>query len=376
MVNEQDNPNSESRSAGIGPGERLQAARIQQGMSIEDVASRMHLSVKILKSIENNGFEEITAPIFVKGYLRAYARIVSLDEDELIRQYGDFYSHEDPPISTTSNMAPELSVADMRIKWTTYLVILGLAALLAAWWWSKKEGDVIPISLDSQGGQEQIVQADPAGIDDGADDSAAGAGVSESLPANDESANLEPTTPSEPQPSAVEPIAQQTEPPEPAAVEPPVSETAEPRVADPEPVADEAGESEEPAAPGAAGAPQPQGGEAESPSAAEDSSPAEAVAEEPDRVRINNPVLLAPSGSDKLSIVVNADTWADIKDSTDFQMVYHLLREGQSFELTGSAPFSVFLGNGHGVEIKFNGEEIDFSRRIRNDNTTRLSIGG
>jgi hypothetical protein len=44
--------------------------------------------------------------------------------------------------------------------------------------------------------------------------------------------------------------------------------------------------------------------------------------------------------------------------------------------LTGSAPFSVFLGNGYGAEIRINGEEVDFSRRIRNDNTTRLSVGG
>ena len=77
----------ESKPNGIGPGDRLQAARIEQGLSVEDVASRMHLSVSILESIEENNFEEITAPIFVKGYLRAYARIVSLGEDEMIQQY-------------------------------------------------------------------------------------------------------------------------------------------------------------------------------------------------------------------------------------------------------------------------------------------------
>ena len=97
---------SERRPAGAGPGEQLQAARIQQGMSLEDVASRMHLSISILEAIEENDFDEITAPIFVKGYLRAYARIVSLDEDEMINLYSDYYSEEDPPITSTSNMAP------------------------------------------------------------------------------------------------------------------------------------------------------------------------------------------------------------------------------------------------------------------------------
>ena len=48
----------------------------------------------------------------------------------------------------------------------------------------------------------------------------------------------------------------------------------------------------------------------------------------------------------------------------------------QTLELTGSAPFSVFLGNGHGVEVRFNDEEVNFFTRIRDDNTARLKIGG
>ena len=85
---------------------------------------------------------------------------------------------------------------------------------------------------------------------------------------------------------------------------------------------------------------------------------------------------LAPSGSDKLQIIVHADTWADIKDGADYQLVYDLLRANQSIELTGEAPFIVFLGNGHGVEILFNGEEVELFSRIRDNNTARLRIGG
>ena len=50
--------------------------------------------------------------------------------------------------------------------------------------------------------------------------------------------------------------------------------------------------------------------------------------------------------------------------------------ERKVVELTGTAPFVVFLGNGHGVEIRFNGEEISFFSRIRDDNTARLRVGG
>jgi len=77
-----------------------------------------------------------------------------------------------------------------------------------------------------------------------------------------------------------------------------------------------------------------------------------------------------------MQIIVNADTWADVKDSNNYQLVYDLLRANSSLELSGQAPFTVFLGNGRGVEILFNGEEVGFAARIRDDNTARLKVGG
>ncbi len=329
-----DQPRSERRPTGIGPGERLQAARIQQGMSLEDVASRMHLSVTILEAIEENNFDEITAPIFVKGYLRAYARIVSLDEDEMIQQYVDFYSNEDPPIAAIGNTAPELSVADARIKWTTYAVVIVLAALIGAWWWSQRDGAEAPISLDAQaptGGQR--FESD-------------GAVASSDIEAVSE---------------------RQTEPysAEAAAVEAPVVEveaavTAE--TATPEPVAATETATAEPAA-----AIEPE-------IAAEPATAAPAIAANDGGEKIVA-LQIAPTGSDRLDITVNADSWADVKDANDHQLVYDLMRADESVELIGQAPFSVFLGNGHGVEIRFNGEEINFASRIRDDNTARLKIG-
>ncbi len=328
----------EPRQTGIGPGERLQAARIQQGLSLDDVADRMHLSLGILKAIEDNNFEEITAPIFVKGYLRAYARIVSLNEDEMILQYLDFYSEEDPPISSTSNILPELSVGDARIKWTTYLVILVLGVLLVAWWWNRERNSEVPISLESQS-MEQRSSTDADVISNEID------AVSE-----DATATI----------TANEVESSQVESTEPAAIEP--AETAEPTVIEPsESVAIEPAEISEPPIP------EPVAVETETPESeggSLESTPAVPV----------EPFRLAPSGSDKLKITVSADTWADVKDANKYQLVYDLLRAGESVELLGEAPFSVFLGNGNGVEIRFNDEAIDISRRIRDDNTARLKI--
>lgn len=330
----------EPRQTGIGPGERLQAARIQQGLSLDDVADRMHLSLSILKAIEDNNFEEITAPIFVKGYLRAYARIVSLNEDEMILQYLDYYSEEDPPINSTSNILPELSVGDARIKWTTYLVILVIGVLLVAWWWNREQNSEPPISLDSQSTEQRsltdadVIDSEIEAVSEDATATIAADGVESSQV---EPAAMEPAETAEP--AAIEPAeADQS-----VAIEP--AEISEPPVQEPVAVEAETLESD--------------GGSLET-------TPAVPV----------EPVRLAPSGSDRLNITVTADTWTDVKDTNNYQLVYDLLRAGESVELLGEAPFTVFLGNGNGVEIRFNDEAIDVSRRIRDDNTARLKIGG
>jgi len=337
---------TETRSTGIGPGERLQAARIQQGLSIDDVAGRMHLSVNILEAIEENNFEEITAPIFVKGYLRAYARIVALDEDDMIQQYVEYYSEEDPPISSTSNTIPELSAGDVRIKWTTYLVILVLAALLAAWWWNKGQNEEATISLDSQSTGAESVAPVEAEV------------VASEIEAASES--VEQTA--EPTEAAMEPAVPEAS----AQVEPDVVTTVESGFVEVEPGDAKSVETV------VLQQPEPET------TLSSDADPTATDADMPEAQPGSRglPNLVAPAGSDKLRIMVNADTWADIKDSSGYQLVYDLLRAEETVEMTGAAPFSVFLGNGHGVEIMVNDEEVDFSSRIRDDNTARLRLGG
>ena len=352
----------EQRSGRIGPGERLQAARIEQGLTLDDVATRMHLNANILEAIEDNDFEEITAPIFVKGYLRAYARIVSLDEDDMIDQYIDFYSEEDPPISSISNITSELSVTDLRIKWTTYILLLIIGVSLAAWWWNKEQSDEAPISLDAQtSSPEDPAKSSTDGVSSEIE------AVSEELIESGETveatisqsvsvtaAEVEPAaTTAMPEPSVADDEVEVVDVVEDEVVADEVVEVTEGEVVEGEVAEDEVAESEV---------------------AEGESVEAETGLLVSAQITPDQSIRIAPGGSDKLKIIVHADTWADIKDATSYQLVYDLLRADNTVELTGQAPFTVFLGNGHGVEIIFNGEDIEVAPRIRDDNTARLKI--
>jgi cytoskeleton protein RodZ len=381
---------NEQRPGAGGPGDRLQAARIQQGLSLDDVADRMHLSANILKAIENNQFEEITAPIFVKGYLRAYARIVSLDEDDMIDQYIDFYSEEDPPIASISNTTSELSATDPRIKWTTYIVVLVIGVSLATWWWNLEQNDEAPISLDSQSGSvaepaksdAEVVSSEIEAVSEAAVEAAETGEASDSSVESVTATEVEPATATAVQESSAVEI-------EVVEVDVVEGEIAEGETGEGETGEGETGAGETGA--GETGAGETGEGETAAGEIAEGQVDTAEVVEvevaesevvgaasgslETEQGTRNAPARIAPVGSDKLKIIVHADTWADIKDAASYQLVYDLLRADRSVELMGQAPFTVFLGNGHGVEIMFNGEEIEVAPRIRDDNTARLKIG-
>ena len=57
----------DDRSDAMGPGSKLQAARIDRGLSVEDVANRMHLSICIIETSEETDLSVMTALMCVKG---------------------------------------------------------------------------------------------------------------------------------------------------------------------------------------------------------------------------------------------------------------------------------------------------------------------
>jgi cytoskeleton protein RodZ len=78
--------NEENRTApGNRPvGPQLKQAREAKGLSVAEVADAQHLRPAIIQAIENGKYELIDTELFLKGYIRAYARQVGLDGNALI----------------------------------------------------------------------------------------------------------------------------------------------------------------------------------------------------------------------------------------------------------------------------------------------------
>lgn len=73
----------ESRS----PGQLLRSGREAAGLSIEQVAEKLHLLQSVVSSLEKDSYERIRGDTFVRGYMRNYAKLVGLDGDEVVGCY-------------------------------------------------------------------------------------------------------------------------------------------------------------------------------------------------------------------------------------------------------------------------------------------------
>jgi cytoskeleton protein RodZ len=68
-------------------GENLRREREMRGITLQEISAATKISVRFLKSIENEEFSRLPGGIFNRSFVRAYARYLGLDEDPLIEEY-------------------------------------------------------------------------------------------------------------------------------------------------------------------------------------------------------------------------------------------------------------------------------------------------
>lgn len=66
----------------------LRAGRAQRKLTLDDVARVTKIQPRILEKLEAGYFDGLPAEVFVKGFVRSFARCVGLDEREALERYG------------------------------------------------------------------------------------------------------------------------------------------------------------------------------------------------------------------------------------------------------------------------------------------------
>ena len=116
-------------------GQMLRSARLAQDLTVEQLSTELRIEAKQLNALEQNRFEQIGVPVFVKGYLKQYGLRLGLDVRDLLALYYKQTTLADVEIqpSRTIKLRDERQITSWILA---AIVLLTLVVGLAVWWWS------------------------------------------------------------------------------------------------------------------------------------------------------------------------------------------------------------------------------------------------
>lgn len=74
----------------VNPGETLRQARESNGWSLAEVALKLNLTSTSLANLEAGAFDKLPGHTFARGYIRAYAKLLGIDQAVLVQEFDQF----------------------------------------------------------------------------------------------------------------------------------------------------------------------------------------------------------------------------------------------------------------------------------------------
>ncbi|MCE0758556.1 DUF4115 domain-containing protein [Marinobacter sp. G11] len=304
-------------------GQQLRRAREKAGLSLAAVADQQHLRVSVIQAIESGDYSKIDTELFLKGYVRAYARQVGLDADSIIRDLDTELEPRRQEREQALQANPLVNIERRRrqkrraAKLILVLVAAALIGFLAFTYLSNKDS-ALPATPQPEAEQPEAAE-DPAGFQP---DSTVTAPLIEA----DEPAVVLPG----PQESVDEsaPEAGQVMPEDGVTLEPDMAPATAPEADD----------------------------QALETAPADVAAVAEPVPEE--TVAANEPPAAA-----RLQMTFSDDCWIQVTDGAGNRLAAGLRTRGNQLDVSGEAPLRVVVGAMSAVEtIQFRGETLDPGR--------------
>lgn len=311
----------------VNPGETLRQARESNGWTLAEVALKLNLTSTSLANLEAGAFDKLPGHTFARGYIRAYAKLLGIDQTVLVQEF-DLFTGTD---SQGSNVHGLGRIEEPTRVSHTILRIVSLLLLIAVigggfvWW----QDQASQRSKDLTSNAMEHVEVESA----------------------DGTTQIHPLD--EPEDQAV--AEGQTTPQAPATAEQPVPEAATAPAATPAVPA--------PATPTAPVAQAP---------AAPTPAPAPAAPTAPAMSPPTTPALIAGDG--RVQITFIADCWTQVTDGNGKVLFSGLKRKGDTLDQGGKPPLTLRLGFARGAQVAYNGQPVDVAP-FTSGETARLKLG-
>ncbi len=331
---------TQENSAVHSTGERLRLAREQMGLTQQNVAERLCLKLSTVRDIEEDKSPADLASTFLRGYIRSYARLVHVPEDDLL----PMMAKQAPVRAAKIEPMQSFSLGKRRKKrdgWLmifTWLVIFVVIGLTGAWWWQNHKAS----------------QADLVSM---ADQNGSSSDNSQSIPLGENSTDSATDTDTNAAGTPVDNGAGAVATPNTSNNAAPAANTTAPAASSDNAVVSPSQAPIDNAPPAA-------------------TSPAPANSIPAGQMPTANAGVSQPAG-DPNTVVMNfkADCWLEVTDATGKKLFSGLQRSGGKLSLSGTPPYRLKIGAPSAVDVQYQNQPVDLSRFIRNNQVARLTLG-
>ncbi|MDR6927230.1 helix-turn-helix domain-containing protein [Pseudomonas sp. BE134] len=327
----------------VNPGETLRQARESNGWSLAEVALKLNLTVTSLSNLEAGAFDKLPGHTFARGYIRAYAKLLGMDQAVLVQQFDQSTGTDSHGSSVHSlgRIEEPVRVSHTILRIVSLLLLIAVIGGGFVWWQdqtSLRTKDFISLSPEhvEVEGADGTTQIHPL---DEPEDQAVAQGQTEgatplALPQAETSSET---------PAVAEATAPDVTPTTPTPVTP--THNVAPVVAAPA-----------------------------TPAPVVPATPAPVVTA-PVAPTAPAPVTAAPvAGQGQVQLKFTADCWTQVTDGAGKVLLSGLKRKGDSVSVSGKPPFSVRLGFARGAQVSYNGQAVDVAP-FTSGETARLKLG-
>ncbi|ETF05670.1 DUF4115 domain-containing protein [Pseudomonas moraviensis] len=325
----------------VNPGETLRQARESNGWSLAEVALKLNLTVTSLSNLEAGAFDKLPGHTFARGYIRAYAKLLGMDQTVLVQQFDQSTGTDSQGsnVHALGRIEEPVRVSHTILRIVSLLLLIAVIGGGFVWWQdqtSQRTRDLTSLApehveVEGADGTTQIHPIDEP-EDQAVAENQADNSTSLALPQSETSAE---STGAESAAPAAEPAAPAVAPSAPA-------QTPAPVVAAPATPA-----------PNVPATPAPTAPVAQAPSA-------EAAA----------PV----AGEGQVQLQFTGDCWAQVTDGRGKVIFSGLKHKGDSVSVSGKPPLNVRLGVARAAQVSYNGQPVDIAP-FTSGETARLKLG-
>ncbi|CND69356.1 cytoskeleton protein RodZ [Yersinia enterocolitica] len=321
-------------------GVRLRQAREALGLTQQMVAERLCLKVSTIRDIEEDKAQANLASTFHRGYIRSYAKLVHLPEDELL----PMLAKQAPIRAAKVALMQSFSLGKKHKKrdgWLmsfTWLIVLVVLGLTGAWWWQNHQAQQAEIVTMADQSSAQLSQNGGQAVPLADDNSDPANPVDTQAPV----ANSQLSTPTE---NGTAPATSSAAP----------ADTANNGVNTTAPQGTTSAES---AVVSPSQAPLPGVSTAQPPLPTADAG-----------------VTGTTSSADSLVMNFTADCWLQVVDASGKTLFSGIQKGGATLNLSGKAPYKLTIGAPGALTITYQGNPVDLSKFIKANRVARLTVG-